>query len=185
MKIRWSIDPMKRLDVMTRGMRNKVTRPAVKAAAVEMTADVKSAAPKDQGALKASIGNKVYVGKKQGIVLGVVGAKSSTGSKKKRKAFKRFVKHRGAIVLRGRGARAGEAYVQMPSKYLFLVERGHRFPRKRGGFARAIQSVKRFFGGGGRVKAHPFMEKTLSRGWPKYESTMRNIVSENLKAMMP
>lgn len=169
--LEWVKDPQPILKNLRRGMRNKIVRPAVVKTTQQMVPDIKRAAPKDHGAMKVSIGRRVYTSKKGSkSVLGVVGPKSN---------FERPVKKRGKIVRRGNRAhihRRGESYTQIPAKYAHLVERGHRFPKRRKGSAlrKAVRAVVRALGGGGRVKPHPFLAPTFKRNRGRYQETMTN-----------
>jgi hypothetical protein len=176
LKLVWETEPRAAFERLSKGRQNRVMRPALRKGGRMMVQDLKKAAPKKSGALRASIGLRVKTTRKTKEVVAVAGAKSK---------YAKTIKKRGKAKLRTRGKRAGLEIRQWPRNYYRLVERGHRWPKIRSGLARRVgQLVKRAFGGGGRVAPHPFAGPAFRSGWPGYSKAILDEAGTRIKRIL-
>lgn len=172
-RIEWTEDPRPVLAGLSRAMQNKITKASIERVIPQIETNMRFAAPKDLGTMKASIGSRVKKTRKgKKVWVGVVGPRSKYSVPQMR---------------HGRQlTRNGKPLVHKPSKYAHLVERGHRFPKKRTGsiLQKIGRAIVRAFGGGGRVKPHPFIKPMFQRKRMHYLAVMTTSMREGVNAYL-
>lgn len=154
-KLKWTLDPQKTLESLEVKIRKDILRKAVSKAAIPVRREVKAASPIRQGSLvpggslKASIGQRVRKGRIDTVALAVIGPRSS------------YVRHAGTF---SRGKNVGKPRVIRPSKYSFLVEKGHAGPKP--------------------AAAHPFLLPAATRLAPQTIALMRATIGEEIKKVL-
>lgn len=106
--VKFTVDPIKEAQKLSKGLRNKAIRVAMNKAPAKVKSAVQSNAPSRFGILKKSIRIKVRQYKTGNVWVAVVGARSE---KKRKGKYKR-------------GDKKGQPKIHNPARYGHLVERG-------------------------------------------------------------
>lgn len=154
----WGTNPIAQLDQLKKAIQRRILIKGVRAGArIYRNALKKAPTPKETGALRRSMGMKVYRPKRKDKAIGVIGPKSS---------FRQADKERTAFVtitgIRSRGKNKGQYVFRKPSKYLHLVEKGFRHV------------------GGKVVRGIGFMKSTFKSKWSKARADMFSVIGKEI-----
>ena len=174
------------LDGLKRSVQKTIIRRAVDAAGKVVLDSIRPLVPTDTGLLQKSMGRKVVVGRRSGVVLAIVGprtgfkveraevrtSRSLTGFRRNRKTGKLS-----KVILSSRGSRSPVG--GNPTQYAHLVESGRKGFAAKNARALAVQGVG-FRRSVGPAPATRFMERGLAAARPGILAAMSAAIQEGL-----